>query len=105
MVDVIHMLMWFTIMQVSLACLSGAAGPFQVSEERQNEMTEEELEETLEAKEVNMKCFAVLLAHITGFASINAFGTVQQMAFKSSWLVALLAVPVAFLCHAGLQRI
>lgn len=105
MVDVIHMLMWFTIMQVSLACLSGAAGPFQVSEERQNEMTEEELEETLEAKEVNMKCFAVLLAHITGFASINAFGTVQGYFFSSSVLQSTLAVPVAFVSMIILQRI
>lgn len=104
-VDIIHMLLWFTIMQLALALLSGAAGPWAVDSDEFDAMNEAEQEELKEAKEVNMKCYAVLLAHITGFASINAFGTVQAIFFASSPARSFLAVPLSFVCMLILQRI
>jgi multisubunit Na+/H+ antiporter MnhB subunit len=104
-VDVIHMLTWFAIMQLSLAWFSGAAGPWAVDTEAYEALPEDEQEKVKEDKEVNMSCFAVLLAHISGFASINAFGTMQAVFFSSSPYMALMTVPVAFLCMQLLQRL
>jgi len=105
LVDSVHFLIWFTVMQLALAMLSGAAGPGQIDSEWFESLNEEEQEEVKEGKEVNMKCFAVLLAHISGFASINAFGTVQAVFFSESPLKAFLAVPVSLAGLFVLQRI
>jgi len=91
MVDFGHMLIWYTSTQLALAYISGAIGtkPKDIAE-----------------MECNMKCFAVLLAHITGFASINAFASVQQLEFFSqSPLHAFAVVPLAAAFQLALQRI
>jgi len=105
LVDILHMIVWFIITQVLLAVLSGAAGPWQVDEDDFNKMSEDEQEELKEGKEVNMACFAVLCAHITGFASINAFGTVQNVFFSGSPFQALLTPIVALVSMLVMQRI
>merc|ERR1719399_1178363 len=50
--------------------------------------------------EVNLKCWGVLLAHMSGFASINAWGSVQQTAFFSSspWK-SFLVVPLGYITN------
>lgn len=105
LVDMIHMLLWFTMMQLALAHFSGAAGPGQIDSAIFEKASKRKQEEMVEEAEVNMKCYAVLLAHLTGFAAINAFGTVQQLFFASSPLTAYLAVPVAFVAVVALQRV
>jgi len=104
LVDMLHMLLWFCIMQFFLAKLSGALDDDMLQERFEGK--EKEKEEFKEGCEINMKCFAVLLAHMTGFASINAFGTVQQFPFfKSSPVMAFTAVFVGLFGQLGLQRI
>lgn len=105
LVDSVHLLIWFAIMQLSLAWLSGAAGPMAVDMEVFEKLSEEEQEKKKEAKECNMKCWAVLFAHICGFASINCFGTVQAVFFNSSPTSAIMTVPTAFVVMLILQRI
>merc|ERR1719329_293709 len=92
--DFAHMVLWFTLMQCALAKTSGAM------------LTVEQKEDAhLELMELDMKCYATLLAHMTGFAAINAFAQLQQTEFFSSHsLVAFLVVPIAMVTMYGLQR-
>eukprot|EP00448_Togula_jolla_P022434 CAMPEP_0170591380 /NCGR_PEP_ID=MMETSP0224-20130122/12373_1 /TAXON_ID=285029 /ORGANISM="Togula jolla, Strain CCCM 725" /LENGTH=592 /DNA_ID=CAMNT_0010915241 /DNA_START=100 /DNA_END=1878 /DNA_ORIENTATION=+ len=58
----------------------------------------EDDEHDIQQRKMNLKCFAGLLAHTTGFAAINAWGTVQQiLAGSRSPLWALLTVLFAFI--------
>jgi hypothetical protein len=103
-VDSIHMFVWFVILQLILALFSGAITvdfeKFKGKDKR------EELEEELEGREINMKCYAALMAHLTGFASINAWGSFQQLPFfRQSAVLTFIAVFVAFLGQCVLQRI
>jgi hypothetical protein len=86
-----HMLIWYTGLQFSLAYISGAIG----SEPK-----------SVESMELNMKSVAVILAHLTGFASINAWGSLQQLPSvrTSPWSVAGI-VPISFLGQFFLQRL
>jgi len=100
--DILHMLFWFTCLQGLLAYFSGAITmDFDLIKDNK-----EELEEELEGRELNMKCYATLMAHLTGFASINAWGQMQQLpTFRQTPLMAMGAVPLAWLGQLTLQRI
>lgn len=81
LVDMIHSFVWFIITNLVLAYISGAIGTPPKS---------------MEIVELDMKCWAVLFAHMTGFASINAWGTMQQMEFfRQTPLTTLFVVPIA----------
>eukprot|EP00401_Gymnodinium_catenatum_P076244 CAMPEP_0117608742 /NCGR_PEP_ID=MMETSP0784-20121206/80962_1 /TAXON_ID=39447 /ORGANISM="" /LENGTH=596 /DNA_ID=CAMNT_0005412019 /DNA_START=62 /DNA_END=1852 /DNA_ORIENTATION=+ len=103
-VDMLHMLFWFVAMQASLAIISGAVEEFKIFAKIHHIFGGgSESESTIEA---NMKCFAVLLAHITGFASINAWSAVQHLdIFAQSPVASLLTVPISGLGMWGLQRV
>jgi len=93
-IDCLHMVFWYTMLQIVLALISGAIA--ELIGKPASDM------ETIDA---NMKCFAVLLAHVTGFASINAWGTLQQMEpFRLHWLTSLGVLPFAMAVQFGLQR-
>merc|ERR1719401_853871 len=53
-----------------------------------------------------IKCYSVLLAHITGFASINFWSGVQQLPFfSSSPLMSILTLPISAISQLLLQRL
>mmetsp|Transcript_74612 Transcript_74612/g.139311 ORF Transcript_74612/g.139311 Transcript_74612/m.139311 type:complete len:588 (-) Transcript_74612:149-1912(-) len=113
--DMMHMLFWFLVLQGTLAWVSGAVGStFAVSELEEMDKLDEakvkkhEKEESM--RERNMKCFGILLAHISGFAAINAFGSMQQMyPFNNSAWLSFLAIPIAavalFVLFHGMNKL
>eukprot|EP00405_Crypthecodinium_cohnii_P014142 CAMPEP_0206460604 /NCGR_PEP_ID=MMETSP0324_2-20121206/24843_1 /ASSEMBLY_ACC=CAM_ASM_000836 /TAXON_ID=2866 /ORGANISM="Crypthecodinium cohnii, Strain Seligo" /LENGTH=617 /DNA_ID=CAMNT_0053932323 /DNA_START=160 /DNA_END=2013 /DNA_ORIENTATION=- len=90
LVNMGHMLVWFLILQLTLAWACGAVGS---------------PPSDLEDVELFIQCSGTLLAHITGFASINAWGSVQQISpFKESPSLCLLVLPISFTGQFLLQR-
>lgn len=90
LVNMAHMLVWFILLQVLLAWVCGVIG---------------KEPESIEEVEADAKCFGTLLAHITGFASINAWGSLQQIAFFSATPAhAFLIIPISFVGQFLLQR-
>jgi len=94
-IDMMHMSAWFVILQLTLAYFSGALGEHHevgkhrlsimsaaatesMSDFRAKLQRENSAKEHFEAVEANVECYAILLGHITGFAAINAWGTLQQ---------------------------
>lgn len=63
-VYLIVMLCWYLFLQFVLAWISGAIGS---------------PPESLDSMRIKLKSYAILLAHVVGFASINAWGAMQQM--------------------------
>lgn len=81
-IDNVHLLLWLIALQVVLAITSGAVG--------------QEPANGMEGVELNMKSYSVLFSHIAGFASINAWGSLQQVFLNSNPFIAILAVPIGF---------
>lgn len=81
-VDMAQMLFWLVCMQIVLAITSGAL----------NEIFGAEPD--MERVELNLKSWSVLFSHVAGFATINAWGSLQQKFFNSSPLHVLLVVPM-----------
>jgi len=92
LVGIVHMLVWFVVLQLLLAFISGAVA---CSSCLQFLFPEGEA-----SKKLNLKCWAVLLGHITGFATINAFALLQQQVPRnlcSTFVVAPMAWLLVFL--------
>lgn len=90
-VDMLHMVFWFCMMQLALAKISGAIG---------SKPTD------LKKMESQMKCWATLLAHMTGFAAINAWATVQQWdIFTSNFILSFVPIPLALAGLFCMQRV
>lgn len=90
-VNWLHMVFWFCSLQVVLAFVTGAIGPEPAN---------------LQESEFKVKCYATLLAHVTGFASINAWGSLQQMDFfAQSYAMSFCVLPISFVGQFALQRV
>jgi len=93
LIDICQLIFWYVILQVSLAVISGALDEYGFTPKN------------IESADLNSQCFAVLLAHMTGFASINAFGTMQQLAiFRCNWWMSALVVPIAMQILFAVER-
>lgn len=92
--NLLHMLCWLALLQLTLASFTGVLGPRIYKPTSKKKTT------------MNVKCWSVLLAHITGFASLNAWGTLQQAAFfKQLPGMELMVVPIAVCFLLVIQRI
>jgi len=107
LVDILHMLFWFVVMQLALAKLSGAIDTNAVQDAREElrKTNEKEFDKIYFQKRENMACYAVLLAHVTGFASINAFGTVQAIFFSASPFLAFMTPLSAVVIMLAVQHL
>ena len=90
LVDMLHLLVWFWILQLALATISGVIG----SKPRNKESTQ-----------LNMKTVAVLLAHLTGFASFNAWLSLHQLELFNTPFISLFVLPISGTGQFLLQRI
>jgi hypothetical protein len=101
--DMTHMLIWFTLLQILLFIFSGASRVD--ADKLKEEGGDEALEEEVEVRELDLKCYATLMAHLTGFASINAWGSLQQLSyFTGNPFMSQLTVPIAFCGQWLLQQ-
>lgn len=106
-VDSVHMMIWYTITQFVIAL---AAGAFKSDRERETLLdasiaNRDTMEDTKENVEVGCCCYGGVLAHLTGFASINAWTTLQQQKpFHSTVIMALLPLPIAAITQMLLQK-
>jgi len=91
---------WFTVMQVSVAYVSGALEehPFTVDQaSRDRKSINQQVEDQKIDRKIAFKSVATLLAHITGFAAINAGGSLQHMyPFNSTAATRFLVPPLMF---------
>jgi len=85
-VDFAHMLFWMIMMVCVLwfaaVCKQKVA----------------ESEDSEHRHELDVKCWAMLFAHVAGFAAINCFGDLQQLFFSGSATQSELAVPISASC-------
>merc|ERR1719207_532741 len=92
--NLLHIVCWLALMQLTLAALAGIMGPMV------------HRPKSMKGMMLNIKCWSVLLAHITGFASLNAWGTLSQAKFFTRNVgTEFLLVPVAVLYLFFLERI
>eukprot|EP00928_Gymnodinium_smaydae_P015376 TRINITY_DN1567_c1_g2_i3.p1 TRINITY_DN1567_c1_g2~~TRINITY_DN1567_c1_g2_i3.p1 ORF type:complete len:656 (+),score=146.79 TRINITY_DN1567_c1_g2_i3:253-1968(+) len=65
----------------------------------------DDAEDEFKARKVNVKCFAVLCGHITGFAGIYLWAELQTHVGKHTKLYSFAVVPVSFLFMLCLYRV
>jgi len=85
-VDMMQLWFWLTALQVVLAVTSGAINQVWGG-----------APPSMEVAELRVKSWAELFAHLAGFASINAWGSLQQQIFNGSPLLAVCVVPIGWI--------
>ena len=88
LVAMLHTIAWFLMLQIVLAVECGAT----TRKAKRVYKTPEENAEAEEQSELNIKAAGQLLAHMTGFAAINAFGLVQHTSVFGSTVGGAFAV-------------
>ncbi|CAJ1365670.1 unnamed protein product [Effrenium voratum] len=81
--NMLHMLLWFALLQLVLAYYSGALGEHRLPSERRESLSRAESCEcqqlrSLQNIKLNTHAWSILLGHVTGFAAVNAWSTLQQ---------------------------
>eukprot|EP00405_Crypthecodinium_cohnii_P042048 CAMPEP_0206553856 /NCGR_PEP_ID=MMETSP0325_2-20121206/16857_1 /ASSEMBLY_ACC=CAM_ASM_000347 /TAXON_ID=2866 /ORGANISM="Crypthecodinium cohnii, Strain Seligo" /LENGTH=994 /DNA_ID=CAMNT_0054053865 /DNA_START=50 /DNA_END=3030 /DNA_ORIENTATION=+ len=127
MVDMGHMMFWFVVLQLALAWIVGVrlgtveeevVVPTTVPDpdaelgRRKTTCKQTQVkrratfkEDEDENKKKDLRCYSVLLAHLAGFASINAWGSVLQLPFFRTKATSLLVLPFSGLGQFVLQRL
>lgn len=90
-IDMTQLLFWLCMMNGVLAMTSGAVEACWVPK-------------SVEDVEIPVKSFAVLFAHIAGFAAINGWGSLQQNWLRTTPLISTLIVPIALVGLFALYR-
>jgi len=99
----IHRLWWHAVLQFLLAYITKSICH---PEELRADIINEGGERKFENVELWAKCVGLILAHMTGFAWIAAWGTVQQSPwFAQNWYISLLVVPASFITNIPLLKL
>lgn len=100
-----HRFFWHAFLQISLAYITKSI--CHSDKVRADIISEEEGgREKFESCELWAKCVGLLLAHMTGFAWIAAWGTVQQAPwFAQNWYFSWLVVPASFITNIPLLKL
>jgi len=104
-VNVAHMLFWYTCTQVTIAHVSNAWAPRTMRSKSLSE-TRDEHGRTKKMLDVEIRsvCYGMLLAHLTGFASIRFWTQIQQMQpFNESPLKSLAVIPLTLVANLCLE--
>jgi len=113
-VQVLHMLVWFVIMQTLSATLSGAVTVVKKELEAPDPSRSDEemvhIKEEWRRRRLQVKCWAGMTTHLTAIAGMTALGSLQEVPFfAKNPLTALLVVPIGFiatvLLYQGVEKI
>mmetsp|Transcript_68956 Transcript_68956/g.128766 ORF Transcript_68956/g.128766 Transcript_68956/m.128766 type:complete len:586 (+) Transcript_68956:114-1871(+) len=113
-VQVLHMLIWFVIMQTLAATLSGAVSflskELAPPDPDRHDDSMVEIREEWRRRRLQVKCWAGLTTHLTAIAGMTALGSLQEVPFFArSPLTSLLVVPIGFvstlLLYQGVERV
>jgi hypothetical protein len=97
--NAVHTLIWFLVLQTAVAVMAKC---HKTAEDRDAIINDLHM---MKEVELNMHSWAQLLAHITGFAAINFWGSLQQTDFfRQNAFTAFLVVPLALLVNLVGQR-
>jgi len=111
-VQVVHMLVWFVVMQTLAATLSGAvfAQDLDAPDPDRHDDEMVQIRDEWKRRRLQVKCWAGLTTHLTAIASMTALGSLQEVPFFArSPLTSLLVVPIGFvstlLLYQGVETI
>jgi len=81
-VELCFMFFWFVVLQLVTGIMAGAFSTRTDMVEHQVELLKKQHKiefKTHQIRELNIRCFSQMLAHMTGFAAIRGFGALMQM--------------------------
>lgn len=103
-VSLMHMLMWYIMLQIAVGITVTQTMETLFTGDSSDESALLDKELKSQKIELNTTAIATLLAHMTGFASIHVFATIQQGEFfRQSVLMSLAVPPMAATSHSVLQ--
>lgn len=102
-VNIIHMMAWYAASQIIIAYVSCALKPRGWRLEALQHLGHGSTHTILDV-EIKSVCYGNLSAHVTGFASVKVFSSLQQLPLlRESPLLTLVAIPVTVLVQLCLE--